>query len=88
MGVLAALATFTTGLAALLPASEAGNGGPSAWFVVLAAITLGGSALIIACIVLFNWPRAVVPPHLRADRGAVYEWLRSAKSEHQQHGDQ
>jgi len=26
-------------------------------------------------IVLFNWPKLLVPPHLRSDRGAFLEWF-------------
>jgi hypothetical protein len=43
---------------------------------LLAPIWLG-LFVLMGCVVLFNRPRALVPPHLRQQPGAIHEWLSS-----------
>lgn len=46
-----------------------------AFRVVLILVGLmGASILLIASVAFFNWPRQLVPPAMRHDRGAVVEW--------------
>jgi hypothetical protein len=47
------------------------------WFAALVLVlagVLGVVFLLLATVVLFNWPKFVVPPYLRHQPGAVTEW--------------
>lgn len=41
------------------------------WAAALVAVCF----VLLMLITLFNWPSALVPPHLRGQRGAIAEWL-------------
>jgi hypothetical protein len=58
--------------------------GPDDLHAAAAVVFLGlaGAALSFALMVtvaLFNWPRFVVPPHLREQPGAVTEWIAGSR---------
>ncbi len=52
-----------------------GTNDEGAFRVVLILVGLMcASILLIASVAFFNWPRQLVPPAMRHDRGAVVEW--------------
>lgn len=46
---------------------------------VVAVVWFGLCLLVVIPIVLFNWPKLLVPPGQRADPGAIMEWRSSRR---------
>jgi len=38
-------------------------------------ILIGVAFVFYLVVLLFNWPKAIVPPYLRHERGPIMEWL-------------
>jgi hypothetical protein len=36
--------------------------------------------LIVWTVILFNWPKRIIPPHMRGEPGAIGEWMSSRRS--------
>ncbi len=45
------------------------------WFTVPALVLFFGAVGLTVSIMLFNWPKFLVPPDLRREPGATQEWL-------------
>lgn len=45
------------------------------WFAIPGGANLIIGAILLITVTFFNWPKFVVPPHLRDQPGALREWL-------------
>ena len=80
VGAVGFLMFIATGITAALvpevPPSETCCGfARPVWAVALILVPFCLIMLLLATIVLFNWPAALVPPHLRGQPGLIREWL-------------
>ncbi len=60
----------------LVPEAPSGPFVRPYWAVVPALAALAIVFGMMLTVVLFNWPKRVVPPHLRSQPGAIEEWWR------------
>jgi hypothetical protein len=61
---------------AFVPADETSFGlHAPVWYVVATVILFVGALVLQATIVLFNQPKFLVPPYMRDEPGALFEWI-------------
>lgn len=58
------------------PKRGGAGSGATLWFVTPFVVLFFGAFLLIVLVVLFNWPKWPVPPHLRDESGALKTWFR------------
>lgn len=73
--IVLGLAIIIVGL--LVPEEPSGPFVRPYWYVIPALVLIGLVTLIMFTIVLFNWSKRLVPPHLRPQPGAFAFWLRA-----------
>lgn len=71
--IVTGVAFAVLGSALILTTAVPGQPSPVMAAALLIAL-FGGLGLVLA-IILVNWPRALVPPHLREQSGALEDWL-------------
>ncbi|MES5819517.1 hypothetical protein [Streptomyces sp. RG80] len=67
---LTAASLWGIGLLFLTAWTEEGSAITGVIFLISMAV-IALSLILEACVVLFNWPKFVVPPHMRSDLGVI-----------------
>ncbi len=80
IGTIVLLAVFTA--LALVGEQPSGPFVRPYWVVVPSLVALGLAGAVMLGVVLFNRPKAVVPPHLRDQPGALGEWTGALRRKH------